>query len=200
MSAYPITYDQSPPVKRSRLTVFFRLLLLIPHFIWALLYGIAAFLVLFCAWFAILFTAKYPAGMYEFVSGWLRYYTRLNSYLYLIVDQYPPFDGGEHAEYPVRLKIGPPQAKYSRLAVFFRIILAIPIFIFVYVLSIWLEVVAIAIWLVAVIMGKTAPALTEAQRFPMSFTARGSAYTCLLTDKYPPVSENEPLPHLSQPA
>ena len=157
-------YDQSPPIKRSRLTVFFRLLLLIPHFIWALLYGIAACIVVFIAWFAILFTGKYPAGMYEFVAGYLRYYTRLSAYGYLVVDTYPPFDGGEHPEYPVRLQIGPPQAKYSRLKVFFRFILAIPVYI-----------------------------------FPMSYTMRGTGYGLLLTDKYPPVSENEPLPHLSQP-
>jgi len=200
MSAYPIVYDQSPPIKRSRLTVFFRLLLLIPHFIWAMFYGLAAYLVVFVAWFAILFTGKYPAGMYEFIAGFLRFYTRLNAYTYLVVDQYPPFEGGEHPEYPVRLKIGPPQAKYSRLLVFFRFILVIPIAIFIYVLTIWLQVVAIAIWFVAVIMGKTGAGLTEALRFPMSYIARGTAYSLLLTDKYPPVSETEPLPHLSQPA
>lgn len=137
--------------------------------------------------------------MYEFISGYLRFSTRLNGYTYLVVDQYPPFDGGEHAEYPVRLKIGPPQAKYSRLLVFFRFILVIPIVIFIYVLQIWLEVVAIAIWFVAVIIGKTGPGLTEALRFPMSFIARGNAYSFLLTDTYPPISETEPLPHLNQP-
>jgi len=200
MSAYPIAYDQSPPIKRSRLTVFFRWLLIIPHFIWAMLYGLAATVVVFIAWFALLFTGRYPAGMYEFVAGYARFYTRLNAYTYLVVDQYPPFDGGEHAEYPVRLNIGLPQEKYSRLLVFFRFILVIPVFIFIYVLSIWIQVVAIAIWFVAVIMGKTGAGLTEAMRFPMSYTARGYAYTLLLTDKYPPVSETEPLPHLSQPA
>ena len=180
--------------------MFFRWLLIIPHFIWAMLYGLAATVVVFIAWFALLFTGRYPAGMYEFVAGYARFYTRLNAYTYLVVDQYPPFDGGEHAEYPVRLNIGPPQEKYSRLLVFFRFILVIPVFIFIYVLSIWIQVVAIAIWFVAVIMGKTGAGLTEAMRFPMSYTARGTAYNCLLTDKYPPVSETEPLPHLSQPA
>ena len=53
-------------------------------------YGLAAYLVVFVAWFAILFTGKYPAGMYKFVAGFLRFYTRLNAYTYLVVDQYPP--------------------------------------------------------------------------------------------------------------
>ncbi len=200
MSAYPVDYDQSPPVERSRLSVFFRWPLLIPHYIWLCLYGIAAFVVLFVAWFVIIFTGRYPEGMYNFVAGFLRYSTRVNAYSYLIVDQYPPFDGGEHSEYPIRVEIGPRPPTSSRLKAFFRWLLAIPILILLYVFALWLQIVAIGIWFVAVIMGKTGPGLTEAQRFPISYYARGSGYMYMLTDEYPPVSDTETLPHLSQPA
>lgn len=198
MSVYPVAYDQSPPEKRSRLTVFFRLIMAIPHYIWLMLYGIGAYIVLIIAWFAILFTARYPAGMYAFVAGYLRYASRVYAYLLLVVDQYPPFDGGEHSEYPVRIKIGPPQPTYSRLLAFFRLIMAIPIFILQYVFEIWLFAVSIAIWFVAVIMGKTPAGLTEAMRFPMSYYVRSTAYVFLMTDKYPPVADTETLPHLAQ--
>lgn len=197
MSAYPVVYDQSPPVKRSRLTVFFRGLLAIPHFIWLTLYGLGAYIVAFCAWFALLFTGKYPQGMYNFIAGYLRYTGRVCGYLLLVVDDYPPFDGGEHSEYPVKIKIGPPQSNYNRLLVFFRLIMAIPIFILQYVFEIWLFAVAIAIWFVAVITGKTSPGLTEAMRFPMSYYVRSNAYVYMLTDIYPPVSDTESLPHLA---
>lgn len=199
MSAYPIAYDQTPPLKRNRLTVFFRFLMIIPLYIWSIIYAFGAMVVVFIAWFALLFTGRYPAGMYGFIAGYLRFLARYNAYTYLIVDQYPPFDGGEHAEYPVRATVGPPQPKYSRLKVFFRFILAIPIFIMVYVFGLWLLAVAVAIWFVAVIMGKTSPGLTEAMRFPMSYLIRSSGYLLLLTDRYPPLSETETLPHLSQP-
>jgi len=182
----------------SRLTIFFRWLLAIPHFILISLYGLALYVVLIIAWFAIIFTAKYPAGLYNFVAGYLRYAARVYAYLLLVVDTYPPFDGGEHSEYPVRTKIGPPQAKYSRLLAFFRIIMAIPIFILQYVFEIWLFAVSIALWFVGVIMGKTSPGLTEAMRFPMSYYVRSSAYVFLMTDVYPPVSDTESLPHLAQ--
>jgi hypothetical protein len=191
MNAYPVVYEQSPPVERSRLTVFFRILLVIPHWIWATFYGIGAFVVIFIAWFALLFTGRYPRGMYDFVAGYLRFITRVYAYMLLIVDQYPPFDGGEHPEYPVRVKIGPPQESYSRLATFFRIILLIPIWILQYVFEIWILVVCVAIWFVAVIMGKTQPGLIEAVRFPVSYYVRSSAYTYLLTDKYPPLSDTD---------
>jgi hypothetical protein len=192
MNTYPVAYEQSPPVKRSRLTVFFRLLLVIPHLIWGTLYSIGAFVVTFIAWFALLFTARYPVGMYQFVAGYLRFITRVYAYMLLIVDEFPPFDGGEHPEYPVRVQIDPPQESYSRLATFFRVILLIPIWILQYVFEIWILVVCVAIWFVAVIMGKTSPGLIEAVRFPVSYYVRSTAYTYLLTDKYPPLSDTDP--------
>ena len=84
MSTYPVVYQQNPPVERNRLTVFFRLFMLIPHWIWICIYGIGAIVVVFCAWFAILVTGRYPDGMYNFVAGFLRYSSRVNAYSYLI--------------------------------------------------------------------------------------------------------------------
>ena len=191
MNAYPIVYTQNPPVKRRRLTVFFRLFMLIPHAVVSFFYGIAAFFVLVFAWFAIVFTARYPAGMYNFVAGWLRFQSRMYAYALLVVDEFPPFDGGEHPEYPVQIKIAAPAESYSRLKAFFRFILAIPILIVQYAFEIWLFVVAVGIWFVAVIMGTTSPGLTEAMRFPFSYYVRSTGYMYLLTDQYPPFSETE---------
>jgi hypothetical protein len=189
MSTYPVVYDQAPPVERSRLTVFFRWILVIPQLIWSLFYGIGAFVVAFCAWFAILFTGRYPAGMYEFVAGYVRYYTRVNAYAYLVVDDYPPFDGAEHPEYGVRVNIAPPPESLSRLTTFFRGLLMIPVYIIMYVFLIWIEVVGIALWFVGVFTGKTSPGLTEAVRFPMAYIVRATAYSLLLTDGWPPFED-----------
>jgi hypothetical protein len=194
MNAYPVAYEQSPPVDRSRLTVFFRYFMLIPHYLFAFFYGMAAWVVLTIAWFAILFTAKFPAGMYDFIAGFLRYLTRLTAYSNLVVDEYPPFDGAEHSEYPVRARIGARQPSYSRLKCFFRWILAIPIFFLQWAFTIWIAAIAIAMWFVAVFTGKTSAGLTEAVRFPMSYFIRSTAYVYLLTDIYPPVSEETMVP------
>ena len=189
MSTYPVVYQQQPPVERNRLTVFFRLFMLIPHWIVMCFYGIGALLVVFCAWFAILFTGRYPEGMYNFVAGFLRYATRVNAYSYLVVDEYPPFDGAEHPEYPVVAHVAPPPEKLSRLTTFFRGILFIPVYIVLYVFSIWIELVAIAIWFVAVFTGKTSPGLTEAVHFPMAYSVRAWAYGLLLADGFPPFED-----------
>ena len=90
--AYPVTVDIQPPVApRDRLTVAFRLILIIPHLIaiWAL--AVAWALVTTIAWFAILFTGRYPASLYEFSVGALRWTTRVEAYLLLLHDEYPPF-------------------------------------------------------------------------------------------------------------
>jgi hypothetical protein len=188
MSTYPVVYEQNPAIERSRLTVFFRYFMQIPHAIVNIFYGIAAFVVVFLAWFAIVFTGRYPVGMYNFVAGYVRFTGRYNGYAYLVTDVFPPFDGAEHPEYPVQVHIPPvPQESYSRLTTFFRGILLIPVFILLYILSIWMTLVAIAVWFVAVITGKTSPGLTGALRLPIGYLMRGTAYSSLLTDKWPPL-------------
>jgi hypothetical protein len=88
---YPITVNVSHQEKLSRLTTFFRIFMVIPHLIvlWAL--GIAASVVVFIAWWAILFTGRYPKWAFEFVAGYIRWYTRVSSYYLLLTDKYPPF-------------------------------------------------------------------------------------------------------------
>ena len=189
MSTYPVTYHQSPAVDRNRLTVFFRLIMLIPHTIWNMFYALGAFIVVFFAWFAILFTGRYPDGMYNFVAGYVRFVMRYNGYAFLVTDEFPPFDGGEHPEYPVQVHIPPPPESLSRLTTGLRMFLLIPVYILYYVFTIWIYVVAIAFWFVAVFAGKTSEGLINAINFPMAFTARAYAYWLLLTDGFPPIDD-----------
>jgi hypothetical protein len=76
---------------RNRLTVGFRLILIIPHMIVVGLLTIAWWVTSFVAWFAILFTGSYPEGLYNFGVGVLRWFIRVEGYLLLLVDEYPPF-------------------------------------------------------------------------------------------------------------
>jgi hypothetical protein len=66
--------------------------LAIPHYIVLTFLGIAAFVVLIIAWFAILFTGVFPRGMFDFVIGVSRWAYRVQAYAYLLItDKYPPF-------------------------------------------------------------------------------------------------------------
>jgi hypothetical protein len=67
-------------------------LLVIPHFIVLFFLAVAAIVVTIVAWFAILFTGKYPAGMFDFVVGVMRWAYRVEAYaIILTTDRYPPF-------------------------------------------------------------------------------------------------------------
>jgi hypothetical protein len=67
-------------------------LLAIPHFIVLVFLSLAAFVCVVIAWFAILFTGRYPRGLFDFVEGVLRWWTRVIAYaLVLVTDEYPPF-------------------------------------------------------------------------------------------------------------
>lgn len=89
---YPAALWSARAVERNRLTTFFRGLLVIPHFIVLSVFGIIAFLGLAVAWFAVLFTGRWPEGLRSFAIGYFRWVFRVNGYLYLLTDAYPPFD------------------------------------------------------------------------------------------------------------
>jgi len=89
---YPTSVEIVDPIgPRERLTVFFRLILAIPHFIVLFFIFLAWCFTTVLAWFVILFTGSYPAGMYNFAVGALRWVVRVQAYLLLLVDEYPPF-------------------------------------------------------------------------------------------------------------
>ena len=89
---YPaaLIFDE-PEKPRDRLTVGLRIFLGIPHFI-ALFFVLCAWWVTtVVAWFLILITGRYPQGLYEFGAGALRWLIRVEAYMLLMVDDYPPF-------------------------------------------------------------------------------------------------------------
>ena len=91
MAEYPITVGVEYSEKLSRLTTFFRCIMIIPQIIVLAFIEIAAAVALFISWWAILFIGRYPRGMFNFVSGYLRWTVRVAGYSYFLTDKYPPF-------------------------------------------------------------------------------------------------------------
>ena len=76
----------------NRWAPLYKWILAIPHYVVLFFLIIAAIVVVIVAWFAILFTGRYPRGMFDFVEGVMRWCTRVAGYAVLLVtDQYPPF-------------------------------------------------------------------------------------------------------------
>ncbi len=89
---YPATLSVVAPAgPRRRLSVAFRVVLAIPNMIVLAFVVTAWYAATVVAWFSILVTGRYPAWLYGFSVGALRWRMRLDAYLLLLVDDYPPF-------------------------------------------------------------------------------------------------------------
>ncbi|MDP1570984.1 MAG: DUF4389 domain-containing protein [Vicinamibacterales bacterium] len=89
---YPAELTVAPPVTpRNRWTVAFRLVLVLPHLLVVWLLGFVWALTSLFAWVSILVTGRYPTAMYGFGVGMLRWSSRVEAYLLLLDDEYPPF-------------------------------------------------------------------------------------------------------------
>ena len=87
-----IELDDPDPDRLSRFLPLVKWLLALPHYIVLALLGIAAFVCIVIAWFAILITGRYPDGLFNFVLGVNRWGLRVNAYAFLLnTDRYPPF-------------------------------------------------------------------------------------------------------------
>jgi hypothetical protein len=91
-AAYPASIEIIDPAgPRDRLSVALRVILAIPHLVILVFVMFAWLLTTIAAWFIILFTGAYPGGLYDFGVGALRWRLRVEAYMLLLVDEYPPF-------------------------------------------------------------------------------------------------------------
>src|SRR5262249_15359258 len=129
---HPVRIGVRGDLRRSRLTVFFRLLLAVPHFVWLLLWGIAAAVTAIASWFATLATGVSPAALHRFLGAYVRYQTHVGAFVTqrpaacLSPPAAPPSPGsaGEPAD-AVAAAAAPPMVQ-NRWTVGFRIFLALP--------------------------------------------------------------------------
>jgi hypothetical protein len=183
--AHAIHFDVELPERQSRVTTFFRLILVIPHLFVVAGWGFVSGITVVLAWFAIVVTGRYPIGMFDFVSTYFAYSTRVSCYLFLLTDRFPPFGGGSSGDgYPVHVSVDWPD-HLSRLTTFFRIITAIPAWLVLQVLSSLVPLLAFFAWFVVIFTGRLPQSLFEVMEMPQRFQTRTTGYLFLLTDAYP---------------
>ena len=203
-----VTLVVTDDLRRSRLTVFFRLLLALPHFVWIVLWTIAVVPAAVANWLATLVTGLPTAGLHRFLSAFTRYSVQLAAYLSLAANPYPGFTG--EPGYPVDLVV-PERASQPRWKTALRIVLALPALLLTAVVGSgsiggggggssrdaeadWNFLLSsgglVAIcgflgWFAALALGRMPNGLRDLAAYGIGYTAQTYAYLLLLTDRYP---------------
>ena len=192
--AYPVSVEGELDPELSRWLWLVKLLLLIPHFIIFPFLLLALFILTVAAYFRILFTGRYPRGIFDFNVGILRWFWRVGFYSYsaLGTDRYPPFSL-KSADYPATLEVQYPE-QLSRSLMLFKPFLAIPHY---RILSFFqgsfgpqnggLNLVVVLIAAVALLFSGRYP--RDLFEFAVGMNRWGfrvAAYALLMRDEYPP--------------
>jgi hypothetical protein len=180
---HPVRLELADDLQRSRLTVFFRLLLAIPHLIWLSLWSMLMLLAAALAWFAALATGRVPFALHRFIAAWVRYAMHVGAFLFLVGGPFPGFVGSA-GSYPVDVTIDAPQPQ-RRAVTLFRVWLVIPALLLggAYTAVVWL--VALLGWWAALFTGRMPEGLRNLGAVSLRYTAQVNAYLFLLTDRYP---------------
>ena len=207
---YPVTLEGELEPRLSRWLWLVKWLLAIPHYIVLFFLWIAFAIVTVIAFFAILFTARYPRPLFGFNLGVLRWSWRVGYYTYsaLGTDRYPPFSLEEKPDYPATLDISYPERLSRGLVLVKWWLLAIPQYAIIAVFAggaaytatgssgdTW-QADALSAGLIGLLVFFAGIALLFAGRYPRGlydlivgmnrWVVRVMAYAALMTDAYPP--------------
>jgi uncharacterized protein DUF4389 len=217
--AYPLRIEGDLSPHLSRWLWLVKWVLLIPHFVLLFFLWIAFVALTVVAFFAILFTGRYPRGIFDFNVGVMRWSWRVGYYSYgaLGTDAYPPFSLADAADYPARLSVDYPQQLSRGLALIKWWLLALPQYLIVGVFTGgafagYNEASGGNWWyssgLIGLLVCIAGIALLFADRYPRGlydfvmgmnrWCFRVGAYAALMTDRYPPfrmdMGDHEPPP------
>jgi hypothetical protein len=180
---HPVWLAGDDDLRRSRLTVFFRLFLTLPHLVWLTLWSIVALFAAFATWVAAIVAGRPPRVLHRFLSAWLRYSTHVYAYLALAANPFPGFTGAPGA-YPVD-PVFPAPERQHRLATAFRFFLAVPALAVNGAVGLLIVAGAFLGWFASLALGRMPRSLREAQAYALRYSAQVSAYVFLLTGRYP---------------
>jgi hypothetical protein len=169
-----------------RLLPLVKWLLAIPHFLVLILLGIAAFFVILITFFAVIFTRRYPRGLFDFMVGVFRYGWRLSAYVLLMVDDYPPFKLEDDPDYPARIRVAYPEEGVDRWRPLVAWLLAIPYLFVANVLQQLAHLLTLFAFFVILFTKKYPEGMFRITEVALRWNLRGITYAYWMTTKYPP--------------
>ncbi|MCD6016289.1 MAG: hypothetical protein K0R88_2373 [Solirubrobacterales bacterium] len=182
---YPVRVDAQRQEEYHRFLPLVKWLLAFPHYIVLFFLAIGVIFVKIIAFFAVLFTGRYPRGMFDYVVGVLRWSWRVTAYVYLLRDEYPPFSLDPDPSFPAELEIDYPE-RIDRWRPLVQWLLAIPYLIVAGVLVAVAGIVAF-IGVFVILFTKELPeGMFKLILIPYRWQMRGGAYAYFMVDRYPP--------------
>ena len=189
-SGYPAELTVTSPEKIANWRPLVHWLMAIPHFIVLYVLALVAEVCALISWFAIVFTGKMPPGLANVICMYVRYSSRVGTYVGFLHETYPPFEfdttAADPGGYPARIELRPALEGRNRLTVALRFLWVIPALIMVYIVMI----VAAVCWFIAffavLFTGRWPEGLRTWVVKGLRASTRLAAYFFLLTDEYPP--------------
>ena len=182
---HPARLEIAYPTELNRWLPLVKWLLVIPHFFALLFVGLGAFFVAIYAFFAVLFTGRWPRGAFDYMVGTFRWVYRVTAYFHLMVDAYPPFSLADDPAYPVRLDIEYPE-RVDRWRPLVQWLLAIPYLIVAGILYWITGLMTIAAFFTILFTKRIPQGVFELMLPGLRWNLRGNAYAYFLADRYPP--------------
>ncbi len=168
------------PSAQRRLTVFFRIILILPQSFVGMILIYATGMLTIPGWFIAVFTGRNP--FHRLTSAMLAWYYRIGGYGLLLTDTYPPFRLVTPL-YPIDTEFE--EEPLGRLSVLFRVILVIPAYLVLSVVGCGMSLFALAAWLITLVRGTMPNALHGALSAQLRYSLRVTSYLYLLQDAYP---------------
>jgi hypothetical protein len=208
----PVRLVVSDDRRRSRLTVFFRLFLTIPHFFWLGVWAFGIFFTSFAQWVITVVRGRPASSLHGFHAAFVRYATHVGAYLSLAANPFPGFLG--ESGYPIDVELDS-AAQQGRLGALFRLLIAFPAWLMLWIVNfggvgvtglyygagLWFYctgvVAGFLAWFACLVLGRMPLGLRNLIAYALRYTAEVYAYSLLLTGVYP--SSDPTLPATAEP-
>jgi hypothetical protein len=187
MNEHPVTLHVKDDLRRSRLTVFFRIPLCVPHIIWLYLWGALVGIVFILNWLVALIIGRPAKPFQRFTAAFLRYAITVGAYFLLVANPFPGFTG-ERGRYPVELEVPTTPEKQNRLKTFFRYFLVYPALIVaeltMFVVFLFYPLIGFA-WWATLIRGRIPRGFRDLGANALRYFGQIYSYLLLVTGTYP---------------
>jgi hypothetical protein len=190
-AAYPVTVECRRQDEYNRFLPLVKWLLAFPHYIVLIFLYIGVLFAKIIAFFAVIFTRRYPEGIFNFVEGTFRWTFNVTAYVYLLTDDYPPFSLEPQADYPARLEIEYPSEGIDRWRPLVQWLLIIP---YAFVAGVLVAVAGIVafVGVFVILFTKELPeGMFKLILIPERWNYRANAYGLFMVDRYPPFAWEE---------